>query len=214
MIHQDLHSFGNTQQSFSFTAPIPHKIRAPWKAEIPGKAQLSCWDTSQWGRSCFSQGAATKIAHFPQPHGKKTGVCSHGKPQTWDPLTPFRTKTKPGLGAAAPSPKGNLLGFVKEQEKWPKSSQKVEYLCSLVPISSAESSPGLKGFSWQALDCTRLDLLARGGEILGYQSLARICKQRLDCLCLSGMIYKAALRWECRKKNIWLFDLGSSLSFL
>lgn len=98
------------------------------------------------------------------------------------------TKNHPALKSAAPISKRKLAWLCKREG----SGLKVQYLCSLVPISSAESSPGLRGFSWQALDCTRRDLLAQNEAIPGYQSLHSVsspgCKQGFDCPCLSGMI--------------------------
>lgn len=85
VIQQDLHSFGNTQQSFCFTAQIFHQI---WALGSPhGRQKILAipskvlWDISQ-GRCCFFP---TRMAHFPQPQEKNPGVlvfCSHGKQQS------------------------------------------------------------------------------------------------------------------------------------
>lgn len=49
------------------------------------------------------------------------------------------------------SPSGNLLGFAKAAREG--TGLKLQYLYSLVHISSAETRPSLRGFSWQTLYC-------------------------------------------------------------
>lgn len=70
VIQQDLLSFGNTQQSFCFTAPIFHQIRAlgspHGRQKILGMPSSVLWDISQ-GRCCFS----CKNGSFPSTSGKK-----------------------------------------------------------------------------------------------------------------------------------------------
>lgn len=164
-IHQDLHSSGNTQQSFCFTAQIFHKIRALRSPrgrqkilESPSPAAVGYFP----GQVLIFPGGCHRNGSFPSTSGKNPGVLFPRKTTNPKPvgsqhiLQVVGPKTHPGLESAAliSQRKLNLL------YRRAGNGLKVEYLCSLVPIFSAGSRPGLRGFSWQALGCSRQDLLA------------------------------------------------------